>query len=353
MGAAGGSGTGGTTLWFSLDELKAGTEGAPPSSGPAAVPDASVWIISCGEAVPSCAGPTSGAVEAGDVIGWDVTLFDGALDPTKYGDGIRQAVAAGADAVILAAVDCPVVQQPIQEAKAAGVKVVAFYSIDCDPGLFDAEVQFQGYEGLTTSYGQVVADWGAAKARYLIDELGGDVKVISYQEDDLLAVTDIYEGFERELATCDTCEIVERIEFTFADLLAPTGLRDQTLAALQAHPEANAVHALYDGMSLLGVAQAVVDSGRNDEITMVGGEGFAPNLDLIRNNAGQDVAIAFPTSWTGWDSIDTVNRLLSGESNANSGIGWRLIDATQNLPEAGGYEPDVDYRSAYRAVWGV
>jgi ribose transport system substrate-binding protein len=340
-----------TTLRFTLDELVAGTEGAPPSDGPVAQTDKSVWVISCGEAVPSCVGPTAGAMEAGDAIGWDMTLFDGQLDPTRYGEGIRQAIAAGADGVIIAAIDCRVAEAPLREANAAGITVVAFYSIDCPDPTFDAEVQFNGYDGLDTSYATVVADWGASKARYLIDALDGDVKVISFREDDLQAVTSIYEGFERELATCATCEIVETIEFTFPDLLSPTGLRDQTTAALQAHPEANAVHSLYDGMSLLGLSQAVLESGRNDEVLMIGGEGFAPNLDLIRGNLGQDAAMAFPANWTGWDSVDTMNRLFAGEPNANSGNGWRIIDADLNMPAEGGYEPDVDYRSAYTAIW--
>lgn len=343
--------TGETTLPFTLDELFAGTYGEPSADGPAAQAGKRVWVISCGEAVPSCAEPTGGAVEAGEAIGWDVTLFDGQLDPTRYGDGIRQAIAAGADGIVVAAIDCSVAEAPLREAKAADITVVAFYSIDCEDKVFDAEVQFNGYEGLDTPYSDVVSDWGGSKARYLIDALDGDVKVISFRETDLQAVQYIYEGFEAELATCDRCEIVATIDFTFADLLSPTGLKDQTLAALQANPEANAVHSLYDGMSLLGVSQAVMESGRNDEILMIGGEGFAPNLDLIRNNLGQDAAVAFPANWTGWDSIDTLNRLFAGEPNANSGNGWKLIDADQNLPATGGFEPDVDYKQAYRNVW--
>ena len=50
-------------------------------------------------------------------------------------------------------------------------------------------------------------------------------------------------------------------------------------------------------------------------------------------------------------SIDTMNRLLAGEPNANSGNGWRIIDADTNMPSEGGYEPDVDYRAAYTAIW--
>jgi ribose transport system substrate-binding protein len=338
-------------LRFTLDQLLEGTEGAPPTDGPVAQPDKRVWVISCGEAVPSCVGPTAGAMEAGEAIGWDMTLFDGQLDPTRYGDGIRQAIAANADGVIIAAIDCRIAEAQLREADAAGITVVAFYSIDCEDPTFDAEVQFNGYDGLDTPYSTVVSDWGASKARYLIDKLDGDVKVISFREDDLQAVTSIYEGFERELATCSTCSIVDIIEFTFPDLLTPTGLRDQTAASIQAHPEANALHSLYDGMSLLGLSQAVLDSGRNDEILMIGGEGFAPNLDLIRGNLGQDAAMAFPANWTGWDSIDTMNRLFAGEPNANSGNGWRIIDATQNMPAEGGYVPDVDYQSAYKAIW--
>ena len=115
-----------------------------------------------------------------------------------------------------------------------------------------------------------------------------------------------------------------------------------------------------DAPLLLGVAQAVVSSGRNDDLIVVGGEGLDPNVDLIRGNQGQDMAFGYASVQSGWAVADAVNRLLNGEAVADSGIGLQTIDAT-NLPASGGYDGNIDpdgnpvrdYRAEYRALWGL
>ena len=66
-----------------VDQYIQGTEGEPPTDGPAAVPDQTVWVISCGQAVPGCSIQTDAAVEAAETLGWDTTLFDGAFGANR------------------------------------------------------------------------------------------------------------------------------------------------------------------------------------------------------------------------------------------------------------------------------
>jgi ribose transport system substrate-binding protein len=186
----------------------------------------------------------------------------------------------------------------------------------------------------------------------VITKTKGHAKVISFKEDELLVVKYIREGFEQELAKCKTCEIVKTVDFTLADL-GPK-LQQKAQGALLQHPEANAIHVPYDSAMLLGISAALLESGRNDQIEAIAGEGFPTNIQLIRDNKGQDAANAFPSKWTGYAAIDSLNSLFHGAQPQDSGIGYKLIDRDHNLPPAGqGYEPAVDYKAAYKKAWGV
>jgi ribose transport system substrate-binding protein len=235
------------------------------------------------------------------------------------------------------------------------VKVVAYYSLDCDDPsvkgqpLYDGSVNFGDQYG---DYASLIRAWGAAKADWVITKTHGLAKVISFKEDELLVVKYIREGFEQGLAKCKTCEIVKTVDFTLADL-GPK-LQQKAQGALLQHPEANAIHAPYDSVMLLGVGAAVLESGRNDKIEVIAGEGFPSNIQLMRDNKGQDAANAFPARWTGYAAIDSLNSVFHGDKPQFSGIGYKLIDREHNMPPAGkGYEPVADYKAAYKHAWGV
>ena len=332
-----------------------GTDRTPPSSSPKPQPGKKVWIISPGQIGESASIPTNAAKQAGELVGWKMTLYDAKLDIANFSAGIRQAIAAKADGIILHAIDCALVKQPLLEARAAKVKILAYYALDCDDPsvkgepLYDGSVNFGSQFG---DYASLTRTWGAAKADWVITKTQGRAKVISFKQDELLVVKYIREGFEQELAKCKTCEIVKTVDFTLTDL-GPK-LQQKAQSALLQHPEANAIHVPYDSAMLLGVNAAVLESGRNDQIEVIAGEGFPSNLQLMRDNKGQDAANAFPAPWTGYAAIDSLNSLFHGQKPQDSGIGYKLIDREHGLPPPGtGYEPSQDYKAAYKKAWGL
>src|SRR5215831_4548637 len=204
-----------------LDRAYQGTEREPPKSAAKPTPGKKVWIISPGQIGESASIATNAAKEAGELIGWKMTLYDSKLDVANFSLGIRQAVAAQADGVILHSIDCPLVKQALAEARAAKVKIVAYYALDCDDPsvkgqpMYDASVNFGSQFG---DYAALTRAWGAAKADWVITRTKGRAKVISFKEDELLVVKYIREGFEEELAKCKSCEIVKTVDFTLQDL---------------------------------------------------------------------------------------------------------------------------------------
>jgi ribose transport system substrate-binding protein len=338
-----------------VDVAYQGTERAMPTAAPKPQPGKKVWIISPGQIGESASIATNAAKEAGEAVGWKMTLYDSKLDLANFSLGIRQAIAAKADGIILHSIDCALVKQPLVEARAAKVKILAYYSLDCDDPsikgepLYDGSVnfgdQFGDYAAVTRAYSGVKADWVIAKTQ-------GKAKVIQFKQDELLVVKYLRLGFEESLAKCKSCEIVKTVDFTLTDL-GPK-LQQKAQAALLQHPEANAVYAPYDSVIHLGVGAAILESGRNDQLQVIAGEGFPSNVQLIRENKGQDAANAFPSSWTGYAAIDSLNSLFHGQKPQDSGIGYKLLDREHNMPPAGqGYEPKADYKATYKKIWGV
>ena len=135
-----------------------------PTSRPAAK-GKTIAIISAGQVADSNSVPSNGALEAAKAIGWNATIYDAQLKPSKYAPLVRQAIAAHVNGIILDAIDCDTVKQPLEEARAAGIAVTAMYAFDCnDPhagggssGLFSAVTYYgaknANLDKFTESYG--------------------------------------------------------------------------------------------------------------------------------------------------------------------------------------------------------
>ncbi|MFT4008697.1 MAG: substrate-binding domain-containing protein [Nocardioidaceae bacterium] len=357
------------TDWYkaaqaNIDTVTKGTDGTMPDSGPKAATGKSVWVISCDSSAPGCATPAAGAEEAAKAIGWGVQVFDGKSDPTKYAEGIRSAITAKADAIILDSVDCQSVKQPLTEAKKAGLKIYGVNSFDCNDPLVDSSgPQLFDGENLAAG-GKTYADYldtvfAPAQADYAITATEGKAKVIMLTENDIVVTQHLAKGFEDELEKCTSCEIVKEVPITLNDLVGGK-LQEKVSAALTQHPEANAVYAQYDATILLGVGQAVVAANRPDLIS-IGTEGLEPNIALIKEGKGQTVAFGSAAMRAGWVAIDGLNRLFSGEKIVDSGMGMQLITKDQLPVDPPYYDGNfddqgklrVDYRAAYEKIWGV
>ncbi|EFC81431.1 substrate-binding domain-containing protein [Parafrankia sp. EUN1f] len=347
--------TSGTAPRDALATDFASTSQQPPSTAPKPAAGKNVWIIVCGKIVTGCNVTAEMAREAGDKIGWKVTIFDGNLGVGDgYNNGVRQAIAAKADAIVLMGVDCSATRGALQQARAENIPVIATSAFDCDDPSVGAEPLFTAQlrpQDEYPKYAEWLQAWGAAKARWLISA-NPKAKVIVLDQVGPLSTRYATDGFLGELATCGGCEVVETVEFHTPDMASGV-LRQKFASALVAHPEADAVASAFDSEILLGgVAQAVSSSGR--EITVMGGEALPANTQYIRDGRGQSAAVAYSFGWLGYGTIDTVIRVLAGAEPVAQGWGWQTVDAEHNLPPAGQiYEPALDYKTAYLKAWGA
>src|SRR5215472_4424113 len=330
------------------------TNNSPDTASRPAAKGKKIVVISAGDEGESAAVPVHAALAAAQAIGWQATEYDEHLDPTKGPSLMRQAVASGADGIIVDANDCPLIKAPLQEARARNIAVVPMYAYDCDDPLFNggtplfnAAIQF----GPAGTPDQLAESYGAQQADAVIVATKGHARVVLFNDVEFTVLHYTGQGFTRELAKCSDCKVVDEVDFQAAEL-GPT-LQQKAASALLQHPEANAVKIPYTAASLLGVAGAIVQSGRASQLYVMGGEGFADELDLIRGTKGVNAVNIISSEWTGWAAVDTLNSVFIGQAPKNSGIGWTLSDATHNLPPTGPYVPKVDFKAAYTKAWGV
>jgi ribose transport system substrate-binding protein len=315
-----------------------------------------IWVISCAQAAEGCSVPSAAMKEAGSSLNWDVTVFDGAFGAGgAYGNGVRQALAAKADAIVLMFVDCNLIQAPLREARTAGVPVIGVVSFDCDDSHTGGQSLFKASMQMNSAHADVadwVKEWGRAKARWIIDATKGKARVVSTVFDGKIIGDYANRGFTDELKSCGGCSIVDDVHIADSDISSGV-MRQKFAAALTSHPDANATQSLFDAwMSFGGLGQAVNASGRAASIHAMGGEGLTPNLGLIRTKRGQNASVAYDASWLGWGAVDTTARALAGQPEAPEGIGWQTVDSSHNLPGGeGAYKASYDFRTAYKSIW--
>jgi hypothetical protein len=48
-----------------------------------------------------------------------------------------------------------------------------------------------------------------------------------------------------------------------------------------------------------------------------------------------------------------MNRAFAGAEQVHGGQGYIYVDAKTNMPESGAWDSKVDFRSAFKKLWGV
>jgi len=336
-----------------LAKLYAGTNAAVnPTSRPAAK-NKTVVVISAGQASISSSIPSNAAVAAAKAIGWNVTLLDGALNPSTYGGLISQAIAQGAQGIILDAVDCNVAKGPLQQAKAKHIVVVPIYAYDCNdptenagPPLFSDVVNFDNIPD--KNLGAFAESYGRGQADAVIAKSNNKARVLVLNDPEFTVLKYTAAGFDDQIAHSGGSKVVATVNFLASDL--GSKLQPMIQSALLQNPSINWIKSPYTYATELGVVPAIAASpGKYD---VMGGEGFSPELQEIQQGT-VTAAMAISSEWTGWAAIDAMNSAFNHKKTVPSGIGWELVDATHNLPASGNIVPKQNFIAAFEKAWGV
>ena len=332
-----------------------GTDRALPSSSPPPAKNKSVWVISLSQALAGEAIPADAAMVAGKALGWNMHLVDGQGNNTTINAAVEDAIAAKANGIVLAAIDCGQVKSALQRAVAAGIKVSGLLGLDCNdplsggngPSLFSSGIGYPGGEGAFTQ------QLGETMAVYVIAKTAGTGSILEITEHDNAVTTYAYNGANAELAKCTQCKVY-KLNITYQNILN-NQLQSMVQAALAQHPNVQWVMAPYDAAIPLGISAAIQASGRAGQIKLMGNGGFASNITLIRQGK-QTADVGNPAQWTGWAAVDELNRVFNGKPQVDEGFGYQFIDSSHNMPSGDqGYTGNArsDWEQNFLHIWGV
>lgn len=337
-----------------LPKLYQGTSTKVNTTPRPAAKKKNIVIISAGQASISSYVPVDAAAAAAKAIGWKVTILDGKLEPSTYGGLVSQAIALGAQGIVLDSIDCDQVRGPLLQAKARHIGVVPIYAYDCnDPTEHAGSPLFSEVENFNNlpdkELGYFAESYGRGQADYIIAASHNKAKVLVLNDPEYTVLKYTTAGFDDQIKHSGGSQVVYTQNFLAADL-GPK-LEQEIQADLLRYPQINWIKSPYTYATILGVVPALSAYAKG-KYSVMGGEGFQPELADIQ--AGTvTAAMAISSQWVGWAAIDALNSYFTHKPVYPSGIGWELVDATHNLPANGILVPRENYQAAYLKAWGI
>jgi ribose transport system substrate-binding protein len=309
--------------------------------GPDAAADKKIFVISVDQQLEGIVRQVNGVEEAGDMVGWDVTVIDGKSTPDAWSTGIERAVNEKADGIILAAFDVSFVKAAADKARAANIPMVAITS--------GSEV---GPNGVFAEIGSVEynTEMGRNQGRFVVADSDGSAKAIVFNDTSFATAPPIADGAIEILQGCSGCEMVQKIDFVGADIT--TKMSEAVRTALTRNPDANYVVVPYDFAALFA-AQGIRDAGAAGRVKLVSTGGNLANLDLIREGDVQVMASAQPLEYFGYLAVDALNRALAGDDPIEFDAPQKIL-VEDNLPSEGQpWTGDEDFTDDFKQLWGI
>lgn len=313
------------------------TEWPGPVDGPTAQADIKVMWISGGLAAEGFKAPADAAVEAAEVLGWDLTVTDGQFDPRNYNRLIQEAVNQGFDAIILNGITVEAVAEAVKDARAAGLVV----------GSWDGGNKASD-EGVSFEVEYPVAEQGVALASYLIWQTEGKANAYLVESPEFNIIMEWVGAARETFEKCSSCTVVRTDQFTAAE--TDTRLPSMVTSALRSNPDVNVFVGGYDA-ALLATVPAMRSAGF-DEV-LIGSFNANQRMAQFIRDGEATASVAEPFAWGAWATFDNLNRIFAGEEPVDQGIPFRLItaDNVDDIEPNTNWDGDIDFKSRFTEIW--
>ena len=306
-----------------------------------------VWYISPSQATGYALSVSQGLSAAGKAAGVNITIFDGKGEPTRFTQGVEQAVAQKAGGIILYGIDPALVPQGLLQAKAAKIPVVSVLTGKPSPA--NGTVAEAINEDVTGG-AKAMADYGAFYTNCKVDG------ATSFDPVYPSLVTE-KETIKAELASlCPTTCKVQDHQMSLATMA--TALAPSVQNLIQRNSTLNTIFATFDQAATYE-NPAVTSS--SSKVKIVGTDGLAPNIDAIRKGTAQIADVSYvPAPYLGWLSLDQVARAILGKPTGANGQPYVLPTQTFDKDNVGTsdaipslFPKYANYQSDFTKIWGV
>lgn len=306
--------------------------------------------VALGDSVPVIHGVGVGVQQALSAEGATVNTCDGKFNPTTVASCLKTAGDERVDGVITSFVDYQMAGPAFDQLAKKGVKVIVGGVAPSGGRTNDATLAF--YDNTPRVFAL-----HEAMAESVLAQLGTKAKVVwAKLMDSTTTRTASAKGIAKFEKLCPSCQI-ESVEFTTVNV-DKLGLA--VSAALQAHPDTNAVVVPVDTM-VPSALQGIQSAGKAGKVKV-----FSSSSDLAglqRVEAGQQASdLGTPVLYEGWRFANAMMQLLAGETvtqgtelvtrdfTAGNVAGLTLTSATYLSDD---WFDGSGYRDKFLTAWGT
>lgn len=284
--------------------------------------------------------------EAGERLGWTVTIIDGKGSPTTWLAGMNQAIALKPDGIALFA-DAASLQDPIKAGVAQNIKFVGLHAAGL-PGPQPNLHLFVNIQEDPREIGKAEADWAIA------DSNGhAGVVVLTHNEYAIAEVKSM--ATKTEIEKCGGCKVLDYVNSPASE----AAQRQPQLTTSWIQRFGLPLYATSVGDNDWDFAVPVLRSGgvSPDQVKLIGADGNRSAYDRIRKgDQYQVVTVSEPIELQAWQAIDELNRAF--HDAAPSGfVQPPFLVTRENIHSEGGdkntFIPSNDYKKHYLEIWGV
>jgi ribose transport system substrate-binding protein len=314
--------------------------------------DKKIFEIPITSEVPFVTAFETGMRQAADAVGAELVVYTNQGEPSQWIQGMRTAIAQGADAITLLAQDPALLGPQIAQAEKAGIPVIVLRTTgEGEPCQADPDGDTYGTTCVPGPFEQA----GRLEADRVIADSDGMADVLVITSNDARSTRSLVRAMRDEFRRrCPACEL------RFVDVAIPDWAREvrgEVQSALVRDPMINYVIPIYDSMSQY-VVPAIKASGAAERVKISTFNGTPFVLKMVQDEDIVQMDVGENLSWIGWASMDQAFRAIAGEEPVRSeNTPLRVFD-DGNVDDAG-EPPEFDkgygdaYMAGYKRLWRV
>ena len=284
--------------------------------------------------------------EAGEKLGWNVTVIDGKGSPTSWLSGMNQAIALKPDGIALFA-DAASLQDPIKAGVAQGIKFVGLHAAGL-PGPQPDLNLFVNIQEDPREIGKAEADWAIADS-------GGKAHVVVLSHNEYAIAKVKSTATKDEIEKCPGCKVLDYVNSPASE----AAQRQPQLTTSWVQRFGLPLYATSVGDNDWDFAVPVLRSGGVDpaQVKLIAADGNRSAYDRIRKgDQYQVVTVSEPIELQAWQAVDELNRAFHNEAPSGF-VQPPFLVTKENIHAEGGdqntFIPSNNYKQHYLEIWGA
>lgn len=348
------TGTSPPQLSNSIDEMRLTVKQASrhsvnwegPVTGPAAQPNKIVAIVAEDLRNGGVLGVSKGMQEAAAALAWHLKVFDAGGSPDGRLKALASALSSNPDGVVLVGVDAKEIEVQLGVFVRRKIPIVGWHVGPVAGATSGSPIAMN----VSTN----PLDVARIAAMAAVVQSQGTANVVIFTDSNFEIATAKAQAMASVIRSCNTCKLLEiqDVAISKSAQLIPKTTRELLQKYGNRWNSALAINDIYFDYA---TPQLTSEGRANGDLHMLSaGDGSGAAFLRIEANVFQTGTVAEPLNLHGWQLLDELNRLFSGQAVTGYVHPVHLV-TSENIKFDGGerqkYDPDNNYRSVYKQIW--